>query len=224
MSQFLAFIGTLFGVLFAFYLSNLAENTKAQKRLDIAQNYIIEEIKTNYLHTSEHLQENKQRLAAMIKGRSFFNEDFEMVATEEEMNAYQEAFPDFFYETERVPLDNNNYRFKGDLSIFIPQKKLSSVAWENAKSLDVLHMIEYDQAYLFQSVYSFQEQVQKESTENLEYFRQLLEQGDKSTPEQLFDKLINRIELAIDFDDILIKTYDHLLDEIGVPKPELTES
>ena len=115
-NQLFNFLGTLLGVLIAFWLSNYQANKAKRELLYATQQNLIAEIEKNKEHIIEHIDTVEVAIDAMEALAPLVNDSLDVIATIAQMKEIEEKYNNFYNETGKEAINDSLYNFDGDLN------------------------------------------------------------------------------------------------------------
>jgi len=158
-NHLLTFTGTCLGVLLAVYLSNVQETRKEVARLQVAMQNIKTEIEENLNKVGEHTEELTRQLEGLDAIHEYIDTSMDLVATQAQIDSFQQQFPDFYVSTEKEQVNDSLYEWHGSMDLDFNRLEISDLAWQNAQSMDVLHLADFQKSYELHALYRFQNEV-----------------------------------------------------------------
>ena len=214
-NHFMSFVGTCLGVLLAFYLANYHENKRNQERLELAMTNIKKEIERNRDNARQHADTLLWGVNAMNALKPFLSETYEIIGTSEQMTAFQKAHPGFYKLEKEEPVNDSLMNFHGSLELNFNIIPVSEIAWNNANSMDVLHLTDYQTSFQLHSLYSFQSSVKNDSQKLFENLKELLKNaGDDDLAAMIFEEYLPQMILTQRMEQSLAESYDKALEII----------
>lgn len=187
------------GLTLAIWFNNWNENRKINTTKDIVLSKIRSEINNNY----HEIKDNIQHLDTIIKTFndfkkiSGFKNTFE--ATKEELNTFQRRNPNFYkIEKSKKLNDDKLFLFHGSITLHFEITNLKFIAFETAKSTNILSEIRYDCLYELEDLYSQKYRIYR----NFNRATELLQEGD-------FEKLIQNLKLITLLQNQVLQYYEN---------------
>ena len=212
-NQLLNFIGTLLGVLIAFWLSTYQANQKEQERLEVANKNILAEVERNYERTQSHIDTLDYAIRALRAIEGFVNDSMEIVTTLKQMENFQTEFAHFYKAENPEAINDTLYNFHGNMNLNFNLLDISDIAWKNANGLGIIHQMETEKAFVLFQVYTFQEQVQQNAQKAVETLKAALQEEENPIIRKIiFNDYLSQLRLSIQFEKGLLLYYDRALD------------
>ncbi len=216
MNHFFAFIGTCAGVLLAFFLADYQEKRNAQDRLEKAATQIMLEIEQNKNILKKHSDYLSKQVNAMERIKPLLRADTAIMATEKEIGAIIDSFPDFFIPEKKILVKDSIYEWRGDMNVNFNMPGLSDIAWENAQALEVLHLVDFETSYMLFSLYKLQDYLRAEANDNMELIKNLFkapkDKGDIF--KVIFDDYLRKIRILSSLENNVLKAYEDNLENL----------
>lgn len=210
MNHFFAFVGTCVGVLLAFFLTDYQESRNDKERLEKVMNQIQLEIKQNKDILETHAEYIRKQVKAMQSIKPLLQADTTILATEKKMNAIIDSFPEFFIPEKKTPINDSLYEWRGDMNVNFNMPGLSDIAWENARAMEVLHLVDFETSYMLFSLYKFQDYLKAEATSNMELIKNLFKTPDDEGGifKIIFDDYFQKIQILANLEKNILQAYE----------------
>jgi hypothetical protein len=208
-NQLFNFLGTLLGVLIAFWLSNYQVNKAKRELLYATQQNLIAEIEKNKEHIIEHIDTVEVAIEAMEALAPLVNDSLDVIATIAQMKEIEEKYNNFYNETSKEAINDSLYNFDGDLNFGFFLLDLSKVAWQNATSTNTSNQFNPDLSYLLFRIYNFQDQADENHKKVIELLKAAITNPEKSRQKELiFNDYLSQLKLSIQFEKALLEYYE----------------
>ncbi|GGI56721.1 hypothetical protein [Winogradskyella haliclonae] len=143
------------GLTLAIWFNNWNENRKTNISKDIVLSKIRNEINNNYHEIEDNIQDLDTVIKTIedFKRLSGLNNTFK--ASLEELNIFQKINPNFFTIKKSKKLNEGKlYEFNGSITLRFEITNLKFIAFETAKSTNILSKIKYNCLYELEDLYS----------------------------------------------------------------------
>jgi hypothetical protein len=142
--------------------------------------------------------------------------DTTILATEHQIGAIIDSFPEFFIPEKKTLVKDSLYEWRGDMNINFNMPGLSDIAWGNAQALEVLHLVDFETAYMLFSLYKFQDYLKAEANSNMELIRSLF----KTSKEEggifkiIFNDYYRQIQILASLEKNMLQAYEGNLENL----------
>jgi len=210
----LSFVGTCLGVLLAVYLTNVQENRKELARLQVAMDNIKNEINGNLEKTTRHIEELEAQMKALDAIKEFIDTSMQLIATEAQIDSFQQKFPDFYDATGKDPLNDSLYEWHGKMDFDFNRLEISDIAWQNAQAMDVLHLADFQKSYELHALYRFQDEVLADTQKPMSILKSAIsgQIDEASIYKSIFQDYRTQLTVVRMFDDGLKGYYEATLE------------
>jgi len=215
MNHFFAFVGTCVGVLLAFFLTDYQEKRNDKDRLEKVVHQIRLEIEQNKSILENHADYLSKQIKAIDRIKPLLKADTSIWATEREIASIIDSFPEFFIPEKKTLIKDSLYEWRGDMNINFNMPGLSDIAWDNARALEVLHLVDFETSYMLFSLYKFQDYLKAEATSNMELIKNLFKAPEEGGVFKIiFDDYYKKIHILSSLEKNILEAYEGNLNNL----------
>jgi hypothetical protein len=210
MNHFFAFVGTCAGVLLAFFLTDYQEKRNDKDRLEKVVAQLVLEIEQNKNILKNHSDYLSKQVNAITIVKPLLRADTTILATEHQIGAIIDSFPEFFVPEKKTLVKDSLYEWKGDMNINFNMPGLSDIAWGNAQALEVLHLVDFETAYMLFSLYKFQDYLKAEANSNMELIRNIFKTSKEEggVTKIIFNDYYRQIRILASLEENMLEAYE----------------
>ncbi|MEL7122790.1 MAG: hypothetical protein AAFO07_25310 [Bacteroidota bacterium] len=197
----LIFIGINLAIWFNNY--NAAQKTNQAKTLAIQK--IAEEIEQNTQGLDSARINNKGIVEAFYAVSDLRHpSDPDMLFTTPVMlRQFQKDHPDFFHVNDSIIINKDSVEYIGGFSVNFEITQLSDIAWQTARSIDILHELNYDCLLNLGSLYDLQNRVVKVTDQTVDKL-----QGDD------WEGMLKMLEFLDQLEMYLLENYKQIKENL----------
>ncbi|MFY9243655.1 MAG: hypothetical protein WAO74_11570 [Polaribacter sp.] len=198
-------------VLLIFIGINLAiwfNNWNSQKKSNEDKSIVIEkiefEISNNLNELKKTLESNHNITEAFSEYSELFETNTSRIKTSpNKLKELQQKFPNFYRVKDSTKLAENLYIYTGGTFVELEIPQLTKIAWETAKTINIINEFKYNCLYELESLYGLQERVQKEINKSSD----ALQKGD-------IKELLQILRFETQLNNQLEKSYYEMLKNV----------
>lgn len=212
----MGFISTLLGVWLAFSLGNYYERQRELSRMEVAMNNVRQEIRKNDDKVKDHLAHLDSLLGAVSAFAKMIDSDMNLVAGENQMEAFMKKHGWFMTIENKKPLRDTLFEYDGGLNLNLKYMSTSNIAWENTKLMDVLHLINTETAFQLHGLYGLQAEAQRALTEAIDIIKNLFQNNHDSdvVTRKIINDLKGQMQFAYSMEHALEMNYVAMLERL----------
>lgn len=151
------------GINLAIWFNNWNSQKRSEKNKIIVLDKIKVEIKNNLKELEKTLKSNHNIIEASSEYAELFEGNTSRIKTSPKKRVQiQKKFPGFYRVTDSIRLEKELYLYNGIKSIEIDIPQLTKIAWETAKTINIINEFKYNCLYELESMYGLQDRVQNE--------------------------------------------------------------
>lgn len=189
------------GINLAIWFNNWNANIKSNRDKKLVINKILEEVEHNKAEVIKTLEAG---LFVMDAFRAYQHMQDKKkgvpISSPEEMATFQAKHPGFFVIKDSIAMEGGTFLYEGGTSIRLELPNLQFIAWETAKTIQVIRDLEYDCLFRLERTYRLQQRVEDE-----------FDKAANALQEQEMELLWRILDFIRQFSDQILIDYDEIL-------------
>ncbi len=193
------------GINLAIWFNNWNSQKKSDKNKIIVIDKITVEIKNNLKELKKTLKSNRNIIEASSEYAELFEGNTSRIkASPKKRVQLQKKFPNFYRVKDSIRLEKELYLYNGVKLIELEIPQLTKIAWETAKTINIINEFKYNCLYELESIYGLQERVQNE-----------INKSSDALQKENVNELLKILRFENQLNNQLISSYSKMLKNIN---------